>query len=226
MIVVRWVTTAALVMALPAAAAAQVQEPVTTTTTTQITTSPVEGHWLASGFVGTNFARDADEASFDFGGTLGYLWRGSIGLEFHANLSPDFKLEGARRALLLGTEPWINSYMGNAMFAAPLGDEGQVKPYVSGGVGVLTLRSNAIITDGERNEFEPDDTHAAMNVGAGLMGFRGAVGFRGDVRFFRGFEQQDIQDLDPVRSSEEAIGSAILSTLSFWRANVGVVFRW
>jgi hypothetical protein len=31
----------------------------------------VESHWLASGFVGSAFAEDADEASIDFGGTIG-----------------------------------------------------------------------------------------------------------------------------------------------------------
>jgi hypothetical protein len=56
------------------------------------------------------------------------------------------------------------------------------------------------------------------------MGFRNNFGFRGDVRFFHGFETDE--GTDPIEQPAEAIGNEILSGLDFWRANVGVSFRW
>lgn len=211
----RFVLTVALTAGVSTLAAAQ--------QTTQTTyDEPLESHWLASAFVGSNFGQDADEANVDFGGTIGYLWRGVLGAEFQANLSPDFKLEGTRSALLFGDEPWINTYMANAIGAVPLGADGQWRPYVSGGIGAMTLRSDTIVTGGERNEFEPDDTRLGGNLGGGVMGFLANVGVRGDVRYFRGFEDDPGQNEAP----EDVIGRRILSELAFWRANIGVAFRW
>jgi hypothetical protein len=223
-------------VALPVGAAAQAPatqtETQTTTTvqTTQTTTTTddddpgIDSHWLASGFVGSNFGRDSDEASVDFGGTIGYLWRGVLGGEFQMNFSPDFHLEGARRALLVDDEPWINSYMANAIVAAPIGADGGWQPFVSGGLGMLTLKSGALLSDGDPGTLEPDDSRLAGNIGAGIMGIVGNAGVRGEVRFFRGFEEDF--GTDPIESPTEAVGTRILSDLQFWRANIGVAFRW
>jgi hypothetical protein len=233
----RLMMAAILGVALPATGAAQSQAPsqtdkTTTTTTvetTQTTTTTsdegpgIESHWLASGFVGSNFGRDSEDASVDFGGTIGYLWRGVLGGEFQANFSPDFQLEGFRRALLLNDEPWINSYMFNAIAAVPIGDGGW-QPFVSGGVGALTLQSDVLSGQEETLAIEPDDSRFGGNIGAGIMGMIGNAGVRGEVRFFRGFEEDF--DADPVESQNEAIATQVLSNLQFWRANIGVAFRW
>lgn len=181
----------------------------------------VESHWLASGFAGSNFAEDADEASVDFGGTVGYFWHGVVGGEFQANFSPEFELDAARSSLPFADEPWINSYMANAVGALPLGDNGRWRPYVSGGLGVLTLRSDTL---GNGNDVEPDDSRFAGNIGGGLLGFVSNVGFRGDVRFFRGFTNDG--NIDPVENQTEAIGNQILSGLQFWLGTAGIAFRW
>jgi hypothetical protein len=236
----KWITFAVIGVGLPIAAAAQapatqtdeskttttVETTQTQTTTTTTDDSPgIASHWLASGFVGSNFGRDSDEASVDFGGTLGYLWRGVLGGEFQANFSPDFKLEGTRRALLINDEPWINSYMMNAIAAVPIGSDGGWQPFVSGGVGVLTLQSDVLqSSEGNLSAVEPDDSRFAGNIGAGIMGIVGNAGVRGEVRFFRGFEEDF--NADPIESPAEAVGTRILSDLQFWRANIGIAFRW
>jgi hypothetical protein len=101
------------------------------------------------------------------------------------------------------------------------------QPYVSGGLGALTLRADAIDGDGNENgtldDFQPDSTRFGGNVGAGLMSYMGNFGVRGDVRYFRGFENEDVDADAPLGS---AIGNAVLSDLSFWCANVGLAFRW
>jgi hypothetical protein len=209
-----------LAATLPATATAQVgvQDP-------DIADEPIEltdSHWLASGFVGSNFGNDADEASLDYGGTVGYLWRGVFGGEFAASFSPDFQFEPGRSALLGGEEPWVNSYMANAIAALPVGDTGAFRPYISGGLGALTLRADAI-GETDPDAFEVDDTRFAGNIGGGVMAFGDTVGFRGDVRYYRGFQQD--ADADPAESPEEVVGTQILSELGFWRANVGLAFR-
>ena len=238
----QWVLMAGLVAGLPAVAAAQVTttDPGSTTTTTTTTSAQTtqtfdddddagDADWYASGFVGSAFGIDADEPSIDFGGTIGHLWEGVLGVEFAANLAPDFELEPARRALLFGDRPWVNSYMANLVAAIPIGGNARVQPFVSGGLGAMTLQAATISTDsdGDGNEFQPDDTRFAGNIGGGFMGFGGNVGFRADVRYFRGFgDNFDLADLDSIDSAEEAVGNRVLSGLDFWRANVGLAFRW
>jgi hypothetical protein len=75
---------------------------------------------------------DAEEANLNFGGSLGYLWRGIIGGEFLAEMSPEFELEAGRTDLLFENEPWVNSYMANVIAAVPLGAGAMFQPYVSG----------------------------------------------------------------------------------------------
>jgi Outer membrane protein beta-barrel domain len=225
-----FVLTWSLAVLIPALAAAQ-------TTTTGATTNTqglgdgwldrVESHWFGSGFVGSSFGQDAEEASLDFGGGLGYLWNGVVGAEFMANFSPEFELEPARSALILGEQPWINTYMVNAIAAAPLGSEGRFQPYVSGGVGAMNLRADAILDPdtGDASAFEPDDTRGGGNIGFGFMGYGERVGFRADVRYFRGFNS-DASDVDPDDTTPDFLGRLILSELEFWRANIGLAFKW
>lgn len=40
---------------------------------------------------------------------------------------------------VLAEHPNVNSYMANIVFAIPLGREGQVTPYISGGVGAIQM---------------------------------------------------------------------------------------
>ena len=211
-----WLIMAACVAGAPVTAAAQDAQIQTTTTLTE----PTDSHWIASGFAGTNFGSDAQEASFDFGGSVGYLWNGAAGVELLANFSPEFELEGGRSALLLGDQPWINSYMFNAIGAVPVGEDARFQPYVSGGLGALTLRSDVLITDDGFSNLEPDNTQLGGNLGFGVMGFAdNNVGFRGDVRYFRGFEDDGVDLGGPI------VGSMILSDLSFWRATAGLAFK-
>jgi len=217
----------AVVIALAAPLAGHAQDrtqQTTTTTTTTVTRSDDSfyedrNQWLTSGFVGSSFGQDADDPSVDFGGTIGYLWRGVFGGEFQANFAPQFELPPARRALLLGEKPWINSYMANAIAAIPVGTESRFQPYVSGGLGVLTLQSDVLPG---QSGVDPDDSRFGGNIGAGVMAFWGPAGIRGDVRYFGGFDK----DVNPEDELPERIGTQVLSNLNFWRANIGVAFRW
>jgi opacity protein-like surface antigen len=199
-----------------------------------IPTSPnyggrTDSHWLASGFVGTSFGLDTSDASIDVGGQLAYLWRGVFGGELLASYSPGFEVGH----LFLADDPTVFSYMANLIAALPLGADTTVQPYVSGGVGGIQMKTtifNAFIpsvnpledgliaggvTDGER-------TRLAWNLGAGLLGFVGNVGFRGDIRYFKASSDDDPDAVVPA----DALTQTILSGIEFWRANVGIAFRW
>jgi hypothetical protein len=241
-----WLVAAGLI-AMPAIAAAQTTTTTTTpdntTTTTQTTVTQTTttadfddldsnpGGWFASAHVGSDFGEAADGSSIDFGGALGYT-NGWIGAELLAGFTPNFQL----RNNILVEEPQINSYMANLVAAVPLGFEGRWQPFVSGGIGALTLRSDVLSADDDAIDetFDPDDTQLGANIGFGVMGFGGNVGIRADVRYFRGFADSAVEDalgldpgtIDPNSTPGGQLASSILSGLDFWRANIGLAFRW
>jgi hypothetical protein len=248
----QWMMIATLVAGVPALASAQggaagttgtTETTTTQTTTTTTTTSDtadtttardvtsqdddtayddVSSHWTASGFVGSAFGDQVDGSHLDFGGSLGYLWRGAIGPEFLAGFSPNFDLANN----ILTEQPQINSYMVNLMAAAPLGEDGQWQPFISGGLGSITLNADTLANPGDlgdnaiEEQLDPDASQFGGNIGFGVMGYSGPVGVRADVRYFRGFDRDNLDE------GESAPGQAILSGLDFWRANVGLAFRW
>jgi hypothetical protein len=219
---------AALTLCVAPAATAQdtTTQTTTTTTTIQQTTSimgPDVSHWIASGFVGSNFGAAVSNSSVDFGGQLGYLWRNRFGGEFLAGFTPNFE---TNNILLGGATPTVNSYMVNAIGAIPLGADANWQPFVSGGFGAITLRTGDLNLANPgtavQSTFSADDSQFAGNIGFGLMGFAGNWGVRGDVRYFRAFESSDFNADDTA----SAIAQSVLSGLDFWRANIGVAVRW
>lgn len=235
--------------------------PQTTTTTTTTTTgtagttvqdpnapyTDTEGswaynnEWIASGFVGGNWGQNAFQSSVDFGGTIGYLFRGVVGPEFVAGFSPKFKFDR-----LSAGEADINNYMINAIATIPIGQLRGFRPFVSGGIGAITmsLNSNAVLPLGPGNTnnvfntssnnavFDPNASHFAGNIGVGLMAFSGNVGFRADVRYFSTIGTSDstvafnANGTPAISSTSTFKDSALLNDVKFWRANIGLAFRW
>jgi hypothetical protein len=218
-------------LAVPGGAAAQsgtataTGTATTQTTRTQTTTADYDdyrdSHWMASGFVGSDFARQVDGSSMNFGGSIGYLYKGAFGAEFLAGFAPDFELN----SLVLGTErPQVNSYMFNLIGAAPFGSDARIAPFFSAGLGAITLGSNQFNdADPQENTLDPDDSRLGGNVGGGIMAYMGNVGIRGDVRYFRAFERDSIT---PTGNPQQDALNTLLPGLDFWRANIGLSFRW
>jgi hypothetical protein len=225
----------------------------TTTTTSQSSTSTqtsnysdsAPSRWIASGFVGANYsnntaslsanagtgsalADDNGDASADFGFSLGYLWRSVAGAEFLAGFTPNFEVQNNFANINNGDRPQVNSYMFNAMGAIPLGAEAQWQPFVSGGFGAITLRADESGANDSAvtNFFAEDETRAGGNIGVGLMGFAGNWGFRGDVRYFHAFDRGDDNTSTAGGTTASESSNESLPGLNFWRANIGVAFRW
>lgn len=196
-----------------------------TQTTTSQTTTMQSGSfddqehqsWFASGLVGSAFARSADDANVNVGLAVGYLFRRAAGVEFSADFAPNFVVG----EIPLG-ETQVNSYMVNAIGALPIGSETTIQPFITGGIGALTLRSN-------QSQFGIglpgiDNNQFAWNLGAGVMGFRSRIGFRADVRYIRG--AGNANDDNASASGLDNNGNFLLNNVDFWRTNVGVAFRW
>jgi hypothetical protein len=198
-------------------------------------------NWVASAFVGTNFgsgSRDTlldvfgtdNRASINFGGQVAYLWGGYFGAEGLVDFAPSFSMDD----LLFDGNPSVNTYMLNLIGAVPVGSEKQFFPYLSGGFGGVSLHSTIftlttaavpspapITTIGTVNA---DRTQFGGNIGGGVYGFSGSWGFRGDIRYYRSSSNNNI---DLINNTEESIfAQEVLDGLSFWKANVGVAFRW
>jgi opacity protein-like surface antigen len=106
--------------------------------------------------------------------------------------------------------------MANAVIGIPVGGQtgGGVRPYVSGGVGIMKSRI------GDAGDlFAVDSTDWGFNVGGGVTGFMtDNFGLRGDVRYFRSFE--DFETPEPDDDFNVGIGD-----FRFWRGTLGFVFR-
>jgi hypothetical protein len=237
---VNWLLAAAMVSGLSGTAFAQTSAPPPTPVAPAMAPADDAGltrsHWLASGFVGGNFGSTNNEfltvdrsRSFDWGGQVGYLWRGVVGGEFLASFTPSFGVDTL--GVLLNDNPNVNSYMANAVGVLPLGAKGQFQPYISGGFGGIQMRfANGIVGSGilvngvvvaDAASSSVSQTGWGSNVGAGIMAFAGKVGFRGDARYYHA----NTITLDATNLANR-VTQSLLSDLNFWRADVGVAFQW
>jgi hypothetical protein len=167
----------------------------------------LENQTVVSGFVGSSFGDDIDEATADFGGSLAWLWRQSIGGEFIAGFAPNATFASGV------DEAQIHNYMANVIAAAPFGAQGNWQPFVSGGVGAITFR----VDDDEFDLDAPDESEFGMNVGFGLMSFADRWGVRGDLRYFREIGG----DVSVATATPGGVAD-----FDYWRGNVGIAYRW
>jgi hypothetical protein len=218
-----------------------------------------KNEWIASVLLGTNFQANTDNnilddildidadndsqgaASFAFSGQIGYLWN-YVGLEGLFDFTPSIDVT---RAELDG--PSANSYMANLITAIPIGPERRFQPYVSGGFGVISMRTDVqdfFLTDlnGAAVDFAGSrQSKFGWNLGVGTSAFgAGAFGFRADLRYFRaGSNNDDVDDvfdsddvledaLDGVLETEtgDRLTKALVSGIGYWRANFGLAVRW
>ena len=213
---------AALTLGLAGSATAQTYPPASTQPSTYGAT---ESHWTASGFVGSGFATKGDSLAVDedaggvaFGGQLAYLWHGFVGPEFLADWAPTFDVTTA----LVDNNPRVASYMANIIGALPLGANGQVVPYASGGFGGIGMRADVLNLDGSLTG--NSEMRTGTNIGGGIMAFASRrIGFRGDVRYYHASTDDTINE---GISPQGEVVQSLISGLKFWRTTGGVTFRW
>ena len=195
---------------------------------------PASADWLFTPYLGINFSGAANTVDLDdfdeafeqrvnFGGSLAGMTSGIFGFEVDFNYTPNFfqVTEGSEDFELLNLDSSLTTVMGNLVVGIPIGGTtgGGIRPYLSGGAGLM--RSN-IAFDDLFDDLSTNDL--AINVGGGLhVFFSDNIGLRGDVRYFRGLQQQD--DDDPLEDDDFFDEDFGLEDFDYWRATIGITFR-
>jgi opacity protein-like surface antigen len=125
----------------------------------------------------------------------------------------------------------VSTFMGNVLIQPWGGSRTNMfRPYAVAGIGVINLN---IDTSDDLFDFESDNGEFGWNVGGGALGFvTDNVGFRGDIRFFRTFDEPtlgfDLIDAGIVNRVDVVDVDVIDIGVDrdFWRATGGVTFRW
>jgi hypothetical protein len=181
--------------------------------------------WLFTPYIGMNWGGNAGftdlagdfedkfERQMNFGASLSWMGAGALGFEVDFGYSPNFFENTTGDADFQFGDSNVTTLMANVKVGAPFGGQsgGGIRPYASGGVGLIKTRI------GDAGDlFELNSTDWGVNVGAGVAGFfSDKIGLQGDVRYFR-----SLQDNEPDGEADLALGS-----FNFWRGTVGVVFR-
>jgi outer membrane protein W len=173
--------------------------------------APARADWLLTPFAGVTFGGSAENEHATYGGSIGYMGAGVIGFEVDFGYTPEF-FAADNDELDLISDSNVTTLMANLLLGAPMGgDNASIRPYVSGGAGLL--RSN--VTDAD-DFFTVANNDFGVNVGAGVMAFfNDHAGIRGDVRYFRSLT-------DPDEDNEFDID---FGSFDFWRATAGVTFK-
>jgi hypothetical protein len=165
-------------------------------------------------FFGVNFGGDSgkefseafDTSQFNWGASLGWMGGGVFGFEGDFGYSPDFygATEAGGSAAFTAT--------GNLILGVPFGGQQGfgVRPYGLIGAGVLSSRSDF-------GAPEIDENNLTWSAGGGLMMFFGSnFGIRGDLRYFRTFDDLEILGIPIAESSGK---------VDFTRGSLGFVLR-
>ena len=96
------------------------------------TAQPARADWLFTPSLGAAFGGDAPSQPITYGGSAAFLRAGVVGVEFDAAVTPDFF---GNDTPSIGDSN-VTTVMGNLMLAVPVGEPG-IRPYVSGGVGLI-----------------------------------------------------------------------------------------
>jgi hypothetical protein len=180
--------------------------------------SVAHADWIVAPFVGTTFGAStnillitqAGNKKFNFGASFGVLSDGVFGLEASASHVPRFFETNSGTNLVLNSG--ITTLEGSVIVAVPQAITGySLRPYLVSGVGLMHASSRDISLF---NSF--DSNLLALNVGGGAIGM---LSDRSGVRF----EVRNFRNLKPDSSTTTLSGNSV--RISFWRATVGVLFR-
>ena len=168
--------------------------------------------WLFTPNIGTTFGGAADgREHLTYGASIGWMGAGIIGIEGDFQFTPEF-FEGNDDDVDFFGSSNVVTAMGNVIVGIPIGGQsgGGFRPFGFAGIGLIQQNTDA------DSAFEIDTNEFGFNVGGGVMGFfNDVVGLRGDLRYVRSFEDAD--------DNLVTIG---IGDFDYWRANIGVVFRW
>ena len=177
---------------------------------------PARADTLLTPFFGVNFGGDAgkefseafDTSQYNWGLSISFMGGGVFGVEGDFGFSPDFygKTDLGGSNVLTAT--------GNLLIGIPFGGQKGfgVRPYGLVGAGLLKSTS-----DFGTSAVEIDGNDLTWSLGGGVLLFFGTrAGIRGDVRYFRTFDDLEILGI-PIAQSPGKV--------DFTRGSLGFVFR-
>jgi opacity protein-like surface antigen len=182
--------------------------------------------WTITPFVGWTFGGAADintgssgsqtsstfERKIDFGASLARMGSGPIGFEIDFAYSSNFFETSTPPSgfFKFTKDSRLTTLTGNVVIGA---HGGSIRPYAVGGVGLIRTK----LQDFDERFPLSSKNYFGLDVGGGVMGFfSDNAGLRGDVRYFR--------SLGGTSYSENS-GGVALSAFNFWRASLGVSFK-
>ena len=195
---------------------------------TVVPPASVGAEWQFAPFVGFTFGGDTNlnltalaERHWNFGGAVRLVGAGPIGLEsifvhvpgIFVTPDPDpFSDIPPSDAI---TQSHSFALMGNVVLTTPrTWNEYGLRPYVSGGFGMLRVSHN-------EPTFPARANLPGYNVGGGAVGFlTNRVGLRFDLRYFRTVPPGEEQG--PLQETEDLLRVR----LHYWTGTIGVVFKY
>jgi hypothetical protein len=176
---------------------------------------PARADILFIPFFGVNFGGDSgkqfsdafDTNQFNYGASIAFMGGGIFGFEGDFGYSPDFY----GKTEIGGSNAFTAT--GNLVLGIPFGGQKGfgVRPYGLVGVGMLSSKSDFGIPA------EIDKNSVTWSAGGGVLVFFGTrMGIRGDVRYFRTFDDLEILGI-PIAESPGKV--------DFTRGSVGFVLR-
>lgn len=167
--------------------------------------------WLFTPNVGASFGGSTPgNEHMTYGVSLGWMGAGVFGWEVDFGYTPEFFGSGGIGELVSDSN--VTTLMANVVLGIPVGGQrgGGIRPYFAGGIGLLQTR-----LDSAQELFDVNRNDWGGNVGGGVMAFvSDHIGFRGDLRYYRGFSDiTNLEGIDDLR-------------VDFWRGTAGVTFRW
>ena len=180
--------------------------------------APARADWLLTPFFATTFAGSNNLVTLDpgngnkkftFGASFGFLTDGILGIEASTAHTPHFFESGGQS---LATGSGVTILDGSVIVAVPQAITGySLRPYLVSGVGLMHITREDPLEIGTF-----DSNLLALNIGGGAIGMlSNNSGVRFEVRQFR--------NLKPDDSNMTTSGQS--TRISFWRASMGVVFR-
>jgi hypothetical protein len=182
-----------------------------------LSAAPARADGFVSPSVGVDFGGNAgttlrgavnNSQQLNVGAAVGWMSAGVFGLEEDFSWSPNFFGSGGTTI----DQTRVLTLMTNVIAGIPVGGQsgGGVRPYGSIGVGLINQHVSTPTGVGDFSQNAP-----GFNVGVGVMGyFADHVGLRGDVRYFRNFENTDAN----------VVGLDV-GHFAFYRASIGALFR-
>jgi hypothetical protein len=150
-----------------------------------------QADWVFTPHFGSTFGADVkDRPHAVFGGALAEFDEDAFGWEADVAFVPDAFAGRYGAVDFSESNSSLFSVMANALIGLPVGGQhrDRVRPYLTVGAGLLQMH---VASPDGGNFFKTTTHEAGWNAGAGgLVFITSRIGLRGDVRYFRSFQDQ------------------------------------